>query len=257
MRRLYLDYNATCPVAASVRDALLPFLGEHFGNPSSSHVLGRAVAEAIEDARGHVAILLGCDPEEVVFTSGGTESNNLALLGPLLRHGRSVGGHLVISAVEHPSVIAPARFLERLGYDVTVLPVSGQGIVQPHSLRQALRDDTLLVSIMHANNETGVIQPIRQLAEICHAANVLFHTDAAQTVGKLRTQVDELEVDLLTIAGTSSTLRLELVRCSCGKESIWSRWCMARGRKRACERARRTLRGSSAWEQPLRSLENR
>jgi cysteine desulfurase len=201
MRRLYFDYNATTPVAASVREALLPFLGEHFGNPSSGHVVGRAAAEAVEDARGQVAILLGCDPEEIVFTSGGTESNNLALLGTLLRRGRSAGGHLVISAVEHPSVAQPARFLERMGYDVTVLPVSGQGLVQPHALRQALRDDTLLVSIMHANNETGVVQPIHQLAEICHAANVLLHTDAAQTAGKLRTQVDELEVDLLTVAG--------------------------------------------------------
>jgi cysteine desulfurase len=201
MRQLYLDYCSTTPIAPSVREAMLPFLGEHYGNPSSSHALGRAALEAIEDARGQVASLLGADPEEIVFTSGGTESNNLALIGLALRGGRSAGGHLIISAIEHPSVVAPARFLERLGFDVSIVPVTGQGVIQAAALGRALRDDTLLVSVMHANNEVGTIQPLKQIAEICHEAGVVLHTDAAQTVGKIRTHVDELEVDLLTIAG--------------------------------------------------------
>jgi cysteine desulfurase len=201
MRPLYLDYNATTPIAPSAREAMLPFLGEHFGNPSSSHALGRAAMEAVEDARGHVASLLGADPEEIVFTSGGTECNNLALLGLALRGGRSAGGHLVITAIEHPSVVGPAKFLERLGFDVSVVPVTGQGVVQPAAVRKALRDETLLVSVMHANNEVGTLQPIKQIAEICHEAGAVLHTDAAQSVGKVRTHVDELEVDLLTVAG--------------------------------------------------------
>ena len=151
---------------------MLPFLAEHFGNPSSSHALGRAAHEAVEDARGHVAGLLGCDPDEIVFTSGGTESNNLALKGIAFRKGRAAGGHLVISAIEHPSVAEPARFLERLGFDVTVVPVTGQGVVQPAAVRKAIRGDTLLVSVMLANNETGTIQPLKQIAEVCHEAGV-------------------------------------------------------------------------------------
>jgi cysteine desulfurase len=201
MHHLYFDYNATTPVAPKVREAMLPFLGEHFGNPSSSHALGRAAHEAVEDARGHLAGLLGCDPDEIVFTGGGTESNNLALLGTALRVGRSAGGHLVISAIEHPSVAEPARFLERMGFDITVVPVGAQGTVQASAVRRALRDDTLLVSIMHANNEVGTVQPLREIAAACHAAHVPLHADAAQSVGKLRTHIDELDVDLLTVAG--------------------------------------------------------
>jgi cysteine desulfurase len=201
MRQLYLDYNATTPVAPSVQQALLPFLSEHFGNPSSGHALGRAAHEALEDARGHVANLLGCDPDEIVFTGGGTESNNLAIKGLAFHHGPAAGGHLVISAIEHPSVAGPARFLERLGYEVTVVPVNGQGVVQPAAIRQALRNDTLLVSVMLANNETGAVQPLKQISDVCRAQNVPLHSDAAQAVGKIRTQVEELGVDLLTIAG--------------------------------------------------------
>ncbi|MCI0361737.1 MAG: cysteine desulfurase [Planctomycetaceae bacterium] len=201
MRQLYLDYNATTPIAPSVQEAMLPLLAEHFGNPSSNHVLGRAAAEAVEDARGQLAILLGCDPDEIVFTSGGTESNNLALKGVLLREAPAAGGHLIISAFEHPSVAAPAQFLERLGYDVTIVGVTGQGLVQPAAIRAAIRPDTRLVSIMHANNEVGTIQPLRQIAAICHEHQIPLHTDASQSVGKVRTLVDELEVDLLSVAG--------------------------------------------------------
>jgi cysteine desulfurase len=201
MRQIYLDYNATTPVAPSVQEAMLPFLAEHFGNPSSAHALGRAAQEALADARSQVANLIGCDSAEIVFTSGGTESNNLALQGVLMRSGIGAGGHLVISAFEHASVCGPARFLERLGFDLTIVPVTPQGLVQPAAVRAALRHDTLLVSVMHANNEVGVIQPLRQIAEVCHERNVPLHTDASQSVGKIRTLVDELEVDLLTIAG--------------------------------------------------------
>ena len=201
MRHLYLDYNATTPIAPSVQEAMLPFLAERFGNPASSHVLGRACLEALEDARERVAALLGCDAEEILFTSGGTESNNLAIKGVALRGGRSAGGHLVISAIEHASVVEPARFLEGLGYDVSIVPVTGQGVVQPAAIRSAIRADTLLVSVMLANNEIGTIQPLKQIAAICHDAGVPLHTDAVQAAGKIRIHVDELGVDLLSLAG--------------------------------------------------------
>src|SRR5262245_32798422 len=201
MRQLYFDYNATTPIAPAVQQAMLPFLAEQYGNPSSSHSLGRAAHEAVEDAREHLSALIGSDPEEIVFTGGGTESNNLALKGIAFKHGLASGGHLVISAIEHPSVVEPARFLEQLGFDVTVVPVNSQGVVQLAALRDAIRSDTLLVSIMLSNNEIGTIQPLKKIADICHAAGAILHTDAAQAVGKIRVQVDELEVDLLTIAG--------------------------------------------------------
>jgi cysteine desulfurase len=201
MRHIYLDYNATTPIAPSVQQAMLPFLAEHYGNPSSHHWLGRACQEAVEDARGQVAALLGSDRDEIIFTSGGTESNNLALKGVMLHESASAGGHLVITAIEHPAIMAPAKFLERLGYDVTIVRSNRNGVVEPKAVAAALRPDTKLVSVMHANNEIGTIQPIRAIAEICHARDVLVHTDAAQSVGKLRTFVDELDVDLLSIAG--------------------------------------------------------
>ena len=201
MRQLYLDHNATTTLAPGVQEAVLPFLAERFGDPASSHALGRAAHEAIEDARGRLAMVLGCDPDEIVFTSGGTESNNVAILGTALKQGPAAGGHIVLSAIEHQSVTEPAWFLERFGFEVTLLPVSGQGVVQPLAVRNALRDDTLLVSVMLANHEIGTIQPIKQIAELCRAASVPLHTDAAQAVGKIRTNVTELDVDLLTISG--------------------------------------------------------
>lgn len=201
MRQLYLDYNGTTPIAPSVQEAMLPFLAEHYGDPSQSHALGRAAREAIEDARGQLAHLVGADAEELVFTSGGTESNHLALLGIMLQNQPGAGGHLVISAVEHASVTEPAKWLERLGYDLTIVGVTGQGLVQPSAIQAALRGDTVLVSIVHANHEVGVVQPLRQIAEICHSRGVLLHTDASQSVGKIRTFVDELDVDLLSLSG--------------------------------------------------------
>ena len=200
MQQIYLDYNATTPIAPSVVEAMQPFFVHHYGNPSSNHALGRAAAEAIEDARVQVAGLLGCSQYEVVFTSGGTESNNLAIKGVMMQ-GPITSGHLIVSAIEHPAISAPAKFLERLGYDVTVVPCDSNGVVQTKVVADALRHDTRLVSIMHANNEIGTIQPISDIAAICHKNGVLVHTDASQSVGKIPTMVDHLGVDLLTVAG--------------------------------------------------------
>ena len=201
MKPIYLDYNATTSIAPSVQEAMLPFLAEYYGNPSSDHALGRACHEAIEDARGQVASLLGADRDEIFFTSGGTESNNLAIKGVVMRTVPAVDGHLVISAIEHPAVVEPARYLERLGFDLTVVPCNDQGVVDPENVERALRKDTRLVSVMLANNEIGTIQPIREMADACRAQGVLIHTDAAQAVGKIRTLVDELGVDMLSLAG--------------------------------------------------------
>lgn len=201
MRLIYLDYNASTPVATSVREALWPFLGEHYGNPSSGHALGRGAHEAVEDAREQVAGMLGADREEIVFTSGGTESNNLAILGAVRRHAPEAGAHVVISALEHPAVVQPVRALERLGYQVTLVGCSRPGVVLPESIAAAMRPNTVLVSVMHANNEIGTIQPIRAIADICHARGALLHTDAAQSIGKIAVDVRDLGADLLTVAG--------------------------------------------------------
>ena len=197
--RFYLDYNATTPIAPSVLEAMQPFLTGHYGNPSSAHALGRGAKEAIEDARSKIATSIGCDADEIVFTSGGTEANNLALKGVMFES--QPGSHLVISAIEHPAVTQPARFLEKLGFDVSIVPCDANGVVQPEAVEQALRPETRLVSIMHANNEIGTIQPIKQITELCHQRSILVHTDAAQSVGKIPTNVFELETDLLSIAG--------------------------------------------------------
>jgi cysteine desulfurase len=201
MRLNYLDYNATTPIAPEVREAMLPYLAEHYGNPSSSHVLGRACHEAVEQARERVAHLLGASSDEIVFTSGGTEANNLALKGVMFKLAWGGTGHLVISTLEHPAIVEPARFLERLGYEVSIVPCDRRGVVDPADVQKALRPQTVLVSIMHANNEIGTLQPIAEISRICRQRGVLVHTDAAQSIGKVRVKVQELGVDLLTIAG--------------------------------------------------------
>jgi len=201
MRQIYLDYNTTTPIAPSVQEAMAPYLTEYFGCPSSSHFLGRAAAEAVQDARGQVAQVLGADPDEIVFTSGGSESNNLAIKGLLIQRGPVGHGHIILSAIEHPSVVESVRFLERLGYDVSVAPVTNQGVVQPAAIHDLLQADTVLVSVTHASGEIGTIQPLRQIAEICHERNVYLHADASQSFGKIRVAVNELGIDLLTISG--------------------------------------------------------
>jgi cysteine desulfurase len=199
---IYLDYNATTPLAPEVVEAMRPYLTEGFGNPSSGHWAGRPAREAVETARGTVAALLGCEPSRIVFTSGGTEANNHAIKGAFFaRRTASHPPHVIASRIEHPAVLAPCRFLERLGAEVTLVPVDRTGLVDPDAVRQAIRPGTFLVSIMHANNEVGTIEPIREMAQIAHERGVLFHTDAAQTTGKIPFDVDELGVDLLSVAG--------------------------------------------------------
>ena len=200
MSPIYLDYNATTPVAPAVAAAMLPYLREHFGNPSSGHVYGQRTREAVARARAQVAALIGAAPSELVFTSCATEANNLAILG-VARALRGRGRHLITSAVEHPAVARPMAHLADEGWDVSVLEVDGHGRVSPSELAAALRDDTVLVSIMHANNEVGTLQPIAELARIAHDRRALFHTDAAQSVGKVPVDVGAFGVDLLTIAG--------------------------------------------------------
>jgi cysteine desulfurase len=197
----YLDYNATTPVDPRVVEACLPYLARHFGNPSSGHAFGRAARDAVESARGSVADLLDCAPDEVVFTGGGSEADALAVRGVALAR-RDRGDHVITQATEHPAVLAACDSLARLhGFRVTRLPVDRHGLVDPADLRGALTPGTVLVSIMHANNETGTLQAVADLAAIAHAGGALFHTDAAQSVGKIPVSARELGVDLLAVAG--------------------------------------------------------
>lgn len=200
MKTIYLDYNATTPVGEQVFADMAPYLRDNFGNPSSSHVFGRVNKEAIFKARGQVAQLLGCDPEEVVFTGGGSESNNHAIKGVAWAN-RHKGNHIITSVVEHPAVTNPCLYLEKQGYRVTCLPVDKYGRVNPADVETAVTDETILITIMHANNEVGTLQPIAAIGEIARKRGIVFHTDAAQSVGKVPTRVDELKVDLLTVAG--------------------------------------------------------
>ena len=197
---IYLDHNATTPLAPEVVAAMRPMLETGWGNPSSSHVFGRRARAAIEDARSQVADLLGCDTGEVVFTGGGTESNNMAIQG-VAWASRERGRHLVISAVEHPAVHRVCAWLEGLGWEVTTVPVDGSGRVDPADVEAALRPDTALISVMHANNEVGTVQPIERIAGLARARGIALHCDGAQAVGKIPTRVRELGVDLYSVAG--------------------------------------------------------
>ena len=199
-RQIYLDYNASTPIDPAVAAAMRPYLSDGYGNPSSGHWAAKPAAIALERARGDVAAMLGRPSDEVVFTSGGSEANNLALKGVFFAN-RDKGDHIITTRIEHPAILAPCRFLERLGARVTYLPVDSNGRVDRDDLRAAITPRTILVSIMHANNEVGTIQPIEDCARIARERGILFHTDAAQTVGKIPTNADELGVDLLSIAG--------------------------------------------------------
>jgi cysteine desulfurase len=199
-RQIYLDVNATTPLAPEVVEAMRPFLTEHYGNPSSRHWAGAPAKTAVERARAQVAALLGAQPDEVIFTSGGTEANNHALQGVFFAN-RDRGEHIVTTAVEHPAVLKPLEFLRSLGATLTVVGVDRQGRVDPEAVHRAITPRTILVSVMHANNEVGTVQPIRELAAITRTAGVLLHTDAAQSVGKIPARVDDLGVDLLSMAG--------------------------------------------------------
>lgn len=197
---IYLDYNATTPLDPRVVEAMLPFITEHFGNPSSVHPFGVAAKKAVERARKQVADLIGCEVYEVIFTSGGSESNNHAIKGVALAHSDE-GNHIITSAIEHPAVAEVCRYVEQYGYEVTYLPVDDSGLVDPKAVEAALRPETILITIMHSNNEVGTIEPIAEIAAIARANDVLIHADCAQSVGKIPVKVDDLGVDLLTIAG--------------------------------------------------------
>ena len=200
MTRIYLDYNASTPVDPAVAAIMRPLLESAYGNPSSGHWAGAPAKAALERARSQVAALLGCAAEEIVFASGGSEANNLALKGLFFRR-RDRPAHIVTSRIEHPAILIPCRFLERLGATVTYVPVDGSGRVDPDDVRKAITRNTLLISIMHANNEVGTIQPLAEIGKIARAHGVPLHTDAAQSTGKIPTNVDALGVDLLSIAG--------------------------------------------------------
>lgn len=197
---VYLDYNATTPIDLEVANEMMPYIETFFGNPSSSYSIGRNNKEAINRARKQVASLINAKSEEIIFTSGGTESNNHAIRGIALTN-KDKGKHIITSAIEHPAVTEVCRYLNSLGYEITYIPVDTFGTVNPRDVENAVRPDTVLITIMHANNEVGTIQPIKEIATIAHQKKIVFHTDAAQSVGKIDTDVAMLGIDLLTIAG--------------------------------------------------------
>lgn len=199
-RPIYLDYNGTTPHAPEVIDAMLPFLYTEFGNPSSSHPYGLRPKQVITESRAQVAKILGCSPSEVLFTSGGTESNNHAL--KIIGGSRNAkGAHIITSSIEHPAILEVCRFMAAHGFKVTILPVDSDGLVNPADVAAAIRPDTIMISIMHANNEVGTVQPIAEIAKLARQHHLLMHTDAAQSVGKIPTLVEDLNVDLLSVAG--------------------------------------------------------
>ena len=197
---IYLDYNATTPIAKEVADAMRPYLDHYFGNPSSVHSYGVKTKMAVEKSRQQIATLINCEPSEVIFTSGGTESNNYAIKGIALAN-KHKGNHIITSAVEHPSVFEPCSYLEKNGFEVSTIPVDEYGIIKIDELKAAIRPETILITVMHANNEVGSIQPIAEIAKIAKEHNIFFHSDAAQSLGKIPVDVKKLGVDLLSIAG--------------------------------------------------------
>ncbi len=200
MRKVYLDHSATTPVHPEVLEAMLPYYKEKFGNPSSIHEYGKVAKVALEEAREKVAKLFNCSPYEIYFTSGGTESDNLAIKGVAFAN-KKKGKHIITSSVEHHAVLESCKFLKKEGYEITYLPVDRWGLVDPNDLRKNIKDDTILVSIMHVNNETGTIQPIEELVRIAKEKGVYFHTDAVQSAGKILLDVGKLPVDLASISG--------------------------------------------------------
>lgn len=201
MRKVYLDNASTTPLLPEVRETMLPYLDEYYGNPSCIHEWGDAPREAIENARSSIAQLIGAgESEEIIFTSGGTESNNFAIKGLAMAQ-QSKGKHIVVSAIEHFSVLNSARTLEKMGFELTLVPVDKNGVVDPDDVKKSLRKDTVLVSIMHANGEVGTIEPIAEIAKITRANNITFHTDAVATAGTIPVNVKELGVDCLSLSG--------------------------------------------------------
>jgi len=199
-KRIYLDHNATTPIHPEVLEAMLPFLKEEFGNPSSIHWAGRVPKKAIEDAREGVAKLLNCDPGEVIFTSSGSEGDNLAIKG-MAEARRGKGSHIITTKVEHPAVLNTCKYLAKTGFDVTFLDVDGEGMTDLDDLRKAITPKTILITVMFANNETGVVFPVEEIGRIAKEHNIPFHTDAVQAVGKVPIDVKALNIDILTLSG--------------------------------------------------------
>jgi cysteine desulfurase len=254
---IYLDYNATTPHDPEVIDAMRPFLEKEFGNPSSSHWYGTRPKKAVMEARRRVASLINCEAEEIVFTSGGTESNNHAVKGVALAC-RDKGNHIITSQIEHPAILEVCAYLEKIGYEVTYLPVDEHGMVRVSDVSDAITSKTILITIMHANNEVGTIQPIAEISELAKKHGILLHTDAAQSLGKISTDVGTLGVDLLSVAGHKlyatkgvgalyirSGLILTQFMHGAGQESGWragtENVLEIVGLGKACEIARRDL----------------
>lgn len=268
MRPIYLDYNASTPLHPDVARAIRAALDECYGNPSSSHWAGESARHLLEHSRAQVAALLGCLPQEVVFTSGGSEANNMAIKGMFFARPNRPA-HIITSSIEHPSVLEPCRFLERLGARVTRLAVDGAGRVNPDDLDRAITPDTILISLMHANNEVGTIQPIEACARIARARGVPFHTDAAQSIGKIPTRVDELGVDLLSIVGHKAYAPIGVgalyVRTGVKLESLIHGAGHESGRRAGTESAMLTaglgaacaLAADLSWTQAIRVLRDR
>ena len=200
MEKIYLDYNASTPIAPEVAAAMKPLLDHFYGNPSALHWAGLPVKEVLQQARDMVADLIGCTPREVIFTSGGSEANNLALKGYYFKN-RHKGNHIITSKIEHPAIMNPCKFLEQIGAKVTYVDVDRYGKVTLEEIKKAITKETILISIMHSNNETGTLQPIKEIGEIAQHHGIAFHTDASQSVGKVPVNVNDLKVDMLTIAG--------------------------------------------------------
>ena len=265
---IYLDYNATTPHAAEVIEAIQPYLEEHFGNPSSSYGYGTKAKEAVEEARNQVAESINCEPHEIVFTSGGTESNNYAIKGVAFAN-RHRGNHIITSRIEHPAVIEVCKFLETRGFQITYLPVDRFGMIDIDDLKKAIIPETILLTIMHSNNEVGTIQPIEEVAQIAKKSGILFHTDSAQSVGKIPTNIDALGVDLLSIAGhkvyapkgigalyVRKGVQLEKIIHGAGQENGWrpgtENVTEIVGLGKACEIAKRDLHKNMAHMKEMR-----
>ncbi|MBO55434.1 MAG: cysteine desulfurase NifS [Dehalococcoidia bacterium] len=200
MDPVYLDYNATTPIDPMVSEAMLPFITQHFGNPSSGHAYGVKTHLAVENARSQISSMIGCNSPEIVFTSGGTEANNYAIQGIAGAY-KKKGSHIITSSIEHPAITEVCKYMETKGCTTTYVPVDQYGRVDPNDVEKAITDDTILITIMHANNEVGTIQPIQEIAHIAHKHSIFIHSDCAQSVGKIPVDVNDLGVDLLSIAG--------------------------------------------------------
>ena len=200
MNSVYLDYNATTPIDPVVAEAMLPFITQHFGNPSSGHAYGVKTHLAVEEARSQIASLIGCNSSEIVFTSGGTEANNYAIQGITGAY-KHKGSHIITSSIEHPAITEVCKHMQSKGCTTTYIPVDQYGCVDPNDIEEAITDNTVLITIMHANNEVGTIQPIKEISQIAQRHGILLHSDCAQSLGKIPVDVDELGVDLLSIAG--------------------------------------------------------